>query len=59
DDIDTATRDLERKGFKVISEPVKCVGYDKSFNLGRNASTRIAFLMTANKLLIELLQKGR
>jgi methylmalonyl-CoA/ethylmalonyl-CoA epimerase len=59
DDIDAATRDLERKGFKLISEPVECIGYDRSFDLGKNASTRIAFLMTSNKLLIELLQKGR
>ena len=59
DDIDAATKDLEQKGFKVISEPVECIGYDRSFDLGKKASTRIAFLMTSNKLLIELLQKGR
>jgi methylmalonyl-CoA epimerase len=58
DDIDAATRDLEQKGFKVVSEPVECVGYDRSFDLGKNTCTRIAFLMTSNKLLIELLQKG-
>jgi len=59
DDIDAATRDLEQKGFKVVSEPVECIGYNRSFNLGKECSTRIAFLMTSNKLLIELLQKGR
>jgi methylmalonyl-CoA/ethylmalonyl-CoA epimerase len=59
DDIDASTRDLEQKGFKVVSEPVECIGYDRSFDLGKKASTRIAFLMTSNKLLIELLQKGR
>jgi methylmalonyl-CoA/ethylmalonyl-CoA epimerase len=59
DDIDASTRDLEQKGFKVVSEPVECIGYDRSFNLGKESSTRIAFLMTSNKLLIELLQKGR
>jgi methylmalonyl-CoA/ethylmalonyl-CoA epimerase len=59
DDIDAATRDLEQKGFKVVSEPVECIGYDRSFNLGKACSTRIAFLMTSNKLLIELIQKGR
>ena len=59
DDIDAATRDLEQKGFKVVSEPVECIGYDRSFNLGKECSTRIAFLMTSNKLLIELLQKGK
>ncbi len=59
DDIHAATKDLERKGCRVISEPVECIGYDRSFDLGKNASTRIAFLMTSNKLLIELLQKGK
>jgi methylmalonyl-CoA/ethylmalonyl-CoA epimerase len=59
DDIDAATRDLEQKGFKVVSEPVECIGYNRSFNLGKECSTRIAFLMISNKLLIELLQKGR
>lgn len=59
DDIDAATRDLEKKGFKVISDPVECIGYDRSFDIGKDASTRIAFLMTSNKLLIELLQKGK
>jgi methylmalonyl-CoA/ethylmalonyl-CoA epimerase len=58
DDIDTATRDLEQKGFRMVSEPVDCIGYDRSFDLGKESSTRIAFLMTSNKLLIELLQKG-
>jgi methylmalonyl-CoA/ethylmalonyl-CoA epimerase len=59
DDIDAATRELEQKGFRVISEPVACIGYDRSFGLGKEAATRISFLMTSNKLLIELLQKGR
>lgn len=59
DDIEAATKDLGQKGFKVVSQPVDCIGYDRSFDLGKKASTRIAFLMTSNKLLIELLQKGR
>ena len=58
DDLDAATRDLEQKGFRVVSEPVDCIGYDRSFDLGKKTATRIAFLMTSNKLLIELLQKG-
>jgi methylmalonyl-CoA epimerase len=59
DDIDAATKDLEQSGFKVVSRPVECIGYDRSFNLGEKSPTRIAFLMAPNKLLIELLQKGR
>jgi len=59
DDIDAATRDLEQKGFRVVSEQVDCVSYDRSFDLGKDSSTRIAFSMTSNMLLIELLQKGK
>jgi len=59
DDIDAATRDLEQKGFKIVCEPVECIGYDRSFDLGKESKTRIAFLMAAKKLLIELLQKGK
>jgi methylmalonyl-CoA/ethylmalonyl-CoA epimerase len=59
DDIDSVARDLENQGYKLVSSPVECIGYDRSFGLGRNASTRIAFFMTSNKLLIELLHRGR
>jgi methylmalonyl-CoA/ethylmalonyl-CoA epimerase len=56
DDIDEATRELKQKGFKLVSSPVACIGYDRSFELEQ---TRIAFFMLPNKLLIELLQKGK
>jgi methylmalonyl-CoA/ethylmalonyl-CoA epimerase len=56
DDIEDATRELEQKGFQLVSSPVECMGYDQSFELEQ---TRIAFFMLPNKLLIELLQKGK
>lgn len=59
DDIDSVARDLENQGYRLVSSPVECVGYDRSFGLGRNAPTRIAFFMTSSKLLIELLQRER
>jgi len=55
DDIDGAMRELAQKGFQPLSSPVKCIGYDRSFEL---EGTRIAFLMMPNKLLVELLQRG-
>lgn len=58
DDIDSAARELEAQGYKIVSTPVECIGYDKSFALGENTPTRIAFLMTSSRLLVELLQKG-
>ena len=59
EDIDATRRDLEQKGFEAVLEPVECIGYDLSFDLRKKATTQIAFLMTSNMLLIELLQKGR
>jgi hypothetical protein len=59
EDINAAARDLEQNGYKAISGSVECAGYDKSFDIGKESSTRIAFFMSSNKLLIELLQKGR
>ena len=56
DDIEGMTHALEQEGYQLVSSPVECVGYDRSFDLKR---TRIAFLMLPNELLIELLQKGQ
>jgi methylmalonyl-CoA/ethylmalonyl-CoA epimerase len=58
DDIEEMTTALERKGFRVVSPPVECIGYDRSFDLKGDRPTKISFLLLANKLLIELLQKG-
>ena len=57
-DIDKATKELEVKGFQIISTPVECIGYDQSFKLQGDKSTRISFMLSPNKLLIELLEKG-
>jgi methylmalonyl-CoA/ethylmalonyl-CoA epimerase len=58
DDIDEMTDRLKQKGFPVVSPPVECVGYDRSFDLKASQATRISFLLLPNRLLIELLQKG-
>jgi methylmalonyl-CoA/ethylmalonyl-CoA epimerase len=58
DDIEEMTSTIERKGLRVVSPPVECIGYDRSFNLKGDRPTRISFLLLPNTLLIELLQKG-
>jgi methylmalonyl-CoA/ethylmalonyl-CoA epimerase len=58
DDIEEMTESLKQKGFQVVSPPVECVGYDRSFNLKGSHATKISFLLLPNKLLIELLRKG-
>ena len=59
DDIDAALRTLEARGFTVVSPPVDCPAYDT--NLGRQCAgtTRIAFFLLSDKILIELIEKGR
>jgi methylmalonyl-CoA/ethylmalonyl-CoA epimerase len=56
DDIERATDDLVRNGFKMVSPPVDCKGYDRTFRL--KGITRIAFFMLSDRILIELLKKG-
>jgi methylmalonyl-CoA/ethylmalonyl-CoA epimerase len=58
DDIKEMASRLAQKGFQVISPPVECVGYDRSFNLKGSQATKISFLLLPGRLLIELLQKG-
>jgi methylmalonyl-CoA/ethylmalonyl-CoA epimerase len=58
DDIEEMTERLKKNGFQVVSPPVECIGYDKSFDLKGSQATKISFLLLPNKLLIELLQKG-
>jgi methylmalonyl-CoA/ethylmalonyl-CoA epimerase len=58
DNIDRAVDELVAKGFKMVSAPVECVGYDRGFRPGSTQPTKIAFFLLLNKILIELLQKG-
>lgn len=57
-DIDKVVEDLNRNGFKIISPPVECIGYDKSFRLNNAQPTKIAFFLLSDKFLLELLQNG-
>jgi methylmalonyl-CoA/ethylmalonyl-CoA epimerase len=55
-DMDAACTGLERDGFRCITEPTYCRGFDRSFGL---EGTRIAFFMTPIRLLVELVDKNR
>jgi methylmalonyl-CoA/ethylmalonyl-CoA epimerase len=49
---------LEQRGFDVVSKPADCPAYDESFERSCSNVTRVAFLLLAGKLLIELIEKG-
>jgi methylmalonyl-CoA/ethylmalonyl-CoA epimerase len=59
DDIDSAVAELVEKGFKLVSAPVECEGYDRGFRPGSTQPTKIAFFLLDNKVLIELLEEGK
>jgi len=58
DDIDATSVELVEKGFQIVSAPVECIGYDKSFKRESSKKSRIAFFLVSNRLLVELLEKG-
>ena len=58
DDIEGVGSELVKKGFKMVCPPVECVSYDRSFKRECTQPSKIAFFLLANKILIELLQKG-
>ncbi len=59
EDIARISKELEGKGFKMVSPPTDCGAYDE--NLGRSCTgvTRISFFLLPNRLLVELVEKGR
>lgn len=58
DDIEGIANELVQKGFQMVSPPVECVGYDRSFKREWTQVSKVAFFLLSNKILIELLQKG-
>ncbi len=59
DDVVQTSRELEEKGFRMVSAPEDCVAYDK--NLGRDCASpsRISFFVVSSRFLIELIEKGK
>jgi len=59
DDIYSVVDELVKIGFRLVSPPVECEGYDRGFRPGSTQPSKIAFFLLDNKVLIELLQEGR
>lgn len=59
DDIERASEELEKKGFKMVSSPALCPAYDENLSRACEGVTKISFFLMPNRLLIELLEKGR
>lgn len=57
DDIQAACRELESQGYKRITGPVDCSGFDQTFPRAGCGKSRIAFWLLPIKLLIELVQR--
>ena len=58
DNIEKVSEELKAKGLQMVISPSDCASYDINLNRECSASTKIAFFMTKNKLLIELIEKG-
>jgi len=58
EDIEAMALRLTKKGFQMVSAPVECVGFDRTFGHQGDRSSRIAFFTVGERLLIELLEKG-
>ena len=58
DDVEEATERLVAAGFQCVADPVKCLGYDRSFHRAGCRPSRIAFFLTPARVLIELLEEG-
>ena len=59
EDIERIASGFVKKGFQMVRPPVECIGYDRSFKRRTGQSTRVAFFLLPNRLLIELLQEGK
>ena len=59
DDIEKASKELNGLGFKMVSGPALCPAYDENLGRACEGVTRISFFLLPNRLLIELLEKGR
>ncbi|HOJ43833.1 MAG TPA: VOC family protein [Syntrophorhabdaceae bacterium] len=59
EDIEQKSEELVKKGFKMVCPVVDCFAYDENFQRKCSQPTRIAFFMLSDRLLIELLEKGK
>ena len=59
DNIERASEELEKMGFKMVSSPALCPAYDENLSRTCEGATKISFFLLPNRFLIELLEKGR
>ncbi len=59
DNIEKASEELEKMGFKMVSSPALCPAYDENLSRTCEGTTKISFFLLPNRFLIELLEKGR
>lgn len=59
DNIEQASEELEKMGFKMVSSPALCPAYDENLSRTCEGTTKISFFLLPNRFLIELLEKGR
>jgi len=59
DDIEKTSEELIEKGFTMVSPPTDCPAYDENLERVCQGVTKISFFVLPNRLLIELLEKGR
>ncbi len=52
-------RNSRKIGFKMVSSPALCPAYDENLSRTCDGVTKISFFLLPNRLLIELLEKGR
>jgi methylmalonyl-CoA/ethylmalonyl-CoA epimerase len=59
DDIREASNMLVEKGFRMVSQPVECGAYDLSLKRQCSNTSKIAFFLIHNRMLVELIEMGR
>jgi len=59
ENIEEASRELVQKGFPMVTEPIECAAYDENLKRTCEGTTKISFFRISERILIELIEKGR
>jgi methylmalonyl-CoA/ethylmalonyl-CoA epimerase len=59
DDLDAAMAEVDRHGFRVTVAPQDCTAYDRNLKRECSGTSRIAFFLLGDHLLVELIEKGK
>jgi len=58
DDIDAAMAEVAGHGFRITVPVEECKAYDENLKRQCSGTSRIAFFLLENRMLVELIQKG-